>query len=97
MQLDCRNVEMTNPSESATRAEILLILHRTAQPLSTVRGILELILADALPEDEKRMWLQQAVQQTLQVVSSFTQLREVAEECLPTEFLSGEERTVSNV
>lgn len=97
MQLDCRNVEMTNPSGSTTRAEILLILHRTAQPLSTVRGILELILADALPEDEKRMWLQQAVQQTLQIISSFTQLREVAEGCLAAEILSGEERTVSNV
>jgi hypothetical protein len=97
--MDCRNVEVTNDAGSTAKAEMLLILHRTAQPLSTVRGILELILAEAVTEDEKRMWLQQAMQQTLQIVSSFNQLREVAEECLPLpgEILSGEERNVSNV
>jgi hypothetical protein len=97
--MDRRNVESTNDAGSTARAEMLLILHRTAQPLSTVRGILELILTEALTEDEKRKWLQQAMQQTLQIVSSFKQLREVAEESLPlpTEILSEEERAVSNV
>jgi signal transduction histidine kinase len=58
---------------------ILRILHRTAQPLSTVRGILELTLEDAMTADEKKAWLQQAMEQIIEATATFDQLRQLVE------------------
>ncbi len=77
---------MNSPSSGITHnydrtAEdaILRILHRTAQPLSTVRGILELTLAEAMTADERKAWLQQAMEQIVQATSTFDQLRQFVE------------------
>jgi hypothetical protein len=73
-----RNDRDRNPDLS-TQDSILLLLHRTAQPLSTARGILELTLAEPMTEDEKRTWLQQAMAQVVQVTSNFDELRQMIE------------------
>lgn len=56
---------------------ILRMLHRTAQPLTTIRGILELTLTETMTAEEKKAWLEQAVEQISQASSSFNQLREI--------------------
>ncbi len=60
-------------------ADPLGILHRIAQPLSTVRGILELTLAETMSADEKKAWLEQAMEQLLRATSGFDQLRHIVE------------------
>ncbi|MGA9527464.1 MAG: hypothetical protein WBS24_05060 [Terriglobales bacterium] len=55
------------------------MLHQIAQPLATVRGILELTLAEAMGADEKKAWLQQAMEQLLRATSGFDQLRQIME------------------
>jgi len=76
--MDFHSSETRNHDRAAEDA-ILRILHRTAQPLSTVRGIIELTLAEAMTADEKKVWLQQAMEQLLQATSTFDQLRELIE------------------
>ncbi len=73
-----RAVIAQNPDPVGEDA-LLRILHRTAQPLSTVRGILELTLEDAMTADEKKVWLQQAMEQIIQATSTFEQLRQLVE------------------
>ena len=58
---------------------LLRILHKTAQPLSTIRGILELTLTEAMTAEEKQAWLQEAVEQISQANSRFDQLRRAVE------------------
>lgn len=58
---------------------ILRMLHRTAQPLTTIRGILELTLTEAMTTEEKKAWLQKAVEEISQANSSFDQLRKIVE------------------
>ena len=55
------------------------MLHQIAQPLATVQGILELTLTEAMSADEKKAWLQQAMEQLLRATSGFDQLRQVVE------------------
>ena len=65
--------------DRAAEDAILRILHRTAQPLSTVRGILELTLAEGMTADERQAWLQQAMEQIVQATATFDQLRQLVE------------------
>ncbi len=65
--------------DRAAEDAILRILHRTAQPLSTVRGILELTLAEGMTADERQAWLQQAMEQIVQATATFDQLRQFVE------------------
>ncbi|HVM91865.1 MAG TPA: hypothetical protein VMT67_03580 [Terriglobales bacterium] len=58
---------------------ILGMLHRTAQPLCTIRGILELTLTEAMTAEEKSVWLQKAVEQISQACTRFDQLRQIVE------------------
>jgi signal transduction histidine kinase len=66
-----------NPDRA--NAAILRMLHHTAQPLTTIRGILELTLSEAMTAEEKKAWLQKAVEQISQANSSFDQLRKIVE------------------
>lgn len=70
---------MAQGAERGGEDAILSILHRTAQPLSTARGILELTLEDAMTADEKKVWLQQAMEQIVQATARFDQLRQLLE------------------
>jgi hypothetical protein len=77
--MDSHSSGITHNHDRTAEDAILRILHRTAQPLSTVRGILELTLAEAMTADEKKAWLQQAMEQLLQATSTFEQLRQLVE------------------
>jgi DNA-directed RNA polymerase specialized sigma subunit len=59
--------------------EILHILHKAAQPLSTIQGILELTLSKDMTAKEIKEWLEKAAQQIMQANSTFRQLRVVVE------------------
>lgn len=72
------------------------MLHQIAQPLATVQGILEMTLTEAMSADEKRAWLQQAMEQLLRATSGFDQLRQVVETQKSGD-LSRETRTVQHV
>lgn len=77
--MDFQSHEFTRNGDLSVEDAILMMLHRTAQPLSTLRGILELTLAEAMTADEKKAWLQQAMEQLLRATSNFEQLRELVE------------------
>lgn len=72
-------MEIAHSVDRSGSDAILRILHKTAQPLSTIRGILELTLTEAMTAEEKQAWLQQAVEQISQANSRFEQLRRVVE------------------
>jgi nitrogen-specific signal transduction histidine kinase len=77
--MDFQSRQNTRTKDLSVEDAVLMLLHRTAQPLSTVRGILELTLAEAMTADEKKAWLQQAMEQLLQATSNFEQLRQLVE------------------
>jgi len=58
---------------------ILRLLHWTAQPLSTIQGILEMTLTETMTAEEKQAWLEQAMEQIAQATSGFNQLRKIME------------------
>jgi hypothetical protein len=72
-------MEVAHNADHAASDAILRILHKTAQPLSTIQGILELTLTEAMTAEEKKAWLEQAVEQITQANSRFDQLRRVVE------------------
>jgi signal transduction histidine kinase len=72
-------MEIAHNVDRSGNDAILRILHKTAQPLSTIRGILELTLSEAMTAEEKQAWLQQAVEQISQANSRFEQLRRFVE------------------
>ena len=81
MELHIQNAE---PAVSASiRESILQSLHRMAQPLCTIRGILELTSTEVLTAEEKTVWLQKAVEEITQANSRFDQLRQIVEQQIP--------------
>jgi len=77
--MESHGMEATHNADRSVNDAILRILHKTAQPLSTIRGILELTMTEAMTAEEKQAWLQQAVEQISQANSRFEQLRRVVE------------------
>ena len=77
--MNAQNLKSDHKVDHSAYEAILRILHKTAQPLSTIRGILELTLTEAMTPEEKKVWLQQAVEQISQANSRFEQLRRVVE------------------
>jgi hypothetical protein len=77
--MEHHGMDMTHNVDHSANDAILRILHKTAQPLSTIRGILELTLTEAMTAEEKQAWLQQAVEQISQANSRFEQLRRAVE------------------
>lgn len=77
--MESQRMETVHHADRSANDAILRILHKTAQPLSTIRGILELTLTEAMTAEEKKAWLEQAVEQISQANSRFEQLRRVVE------------------
>lgn len=77
--MEGHGMEAVHNVDRSVNDAILRILHKTAQPLSTIRGILELTLTEAMTSEEKKAWLEQAVEQISQANSRFEQLRRVVE------------------
>jgi len=77
--MESYGMETAHDVDRSANDAILRILHKTAQPLSTIRGILELTLTEAMTPEEKHEWLQQAVEQISQANSRFEQLRRAVE------------------
>ena len=77
----------THYADPSVNDAILRLLHRTAQPLTTIQGILEMTLTESMTAEEKRAWLEKAVEQTVQATSDFNQLRKIVETwtCLNSE------------
>jgi hypothetical protein len=77
--MESQGMEVAHKIDRTANEAILRILHKTAQPLSTIRGILELTLTEAMTAEEKKAWLEQAVEQISQANSRFEQLRRAVE------------------
>jgi signal transduction histidine kinase len=65
--------------DGSVNDSILRMLHRTAQPLTVIRGILEMTLTETMTAEEKKAWLEQAVEQITQASARFDQLRKTME------------------
>jgi signal transduction histidine kinase len=61
--------------DPATSGEISRELHRTAQPLTVLQGVLELALLSSHTTEEYRDIIQQALQQSLRISGCFDDVR----------------------
>ena len=77
--MDSHSSGITHNADRLANDPILRLLHRTAQPLSTIQGILEMTLTESMTAEEKRAWLEQAMEQIAQATSGFNQLRKFVE------------------
>ena len=77
--MDSQTNPMNFAVDNSVNDSILGMLHRTAQPLTVIRGILEMTLTEAMPAEEKNAWLERAVEQIEQANVRFEQLRKTVE------------------
>ncbi len=74
------NSTAMNDNQVGTSEDAILgMLHRAAQPLSTVLGIVELTLTEEMAADERKDWLQRAMDELLRLTATFDQLRQFVE------------------
>jgi signal transduction histidine kinase len=70
---------MTDNQKGTAEDTILRMLHRAAQPLSIILGILELTLTEDMTDEERKDWLQRSMDELLRVTATFDQLRQFVE------------------
>jgi len=68
---------MTENESGSVEDAVGQMLHRTAQPLTVIRGILELSLTQPMTADEQRSCLNQALARLSEVTAEFDELREL--------------------